>query len=192
MYLPAKRQHRNSTDKRQKKPVPQFSRDLSYISRNLSFYAHTSAPAPVQPLPSRKSPRVLKFPLKTVRFILSSITRNLLYISHSTPISTITPPHRPSLIMAFREKKVFFVALRGPSWTKKGFLRGPHRPKRCSSRPFVAFRGQKRCSSWPSWIKTVFFAALRGPSWPFVDKKGVIPLPPRLTHFQLHSRPILW
>ena len=192
MYLPAKRQHRNSTDKRQKKPVPQFSRDLSYISRNLSFYAHTSAPAPVQPLPSRKSPRVLKFPLKTVRFILSSITRNLLYISHSTPISTITPPHRPSLIMAFREKKVFFVALRGPSWPFVDKKRFSSRPSSTKTVFFAALRGL-------SWTKKVFLVALmdqnsilRGPSWPFVDKKGVLPLPPRLTHFQLHSRPILW
>ena len=132
MYSPAKRQHRNSTDKRQKNPVPEFPRDLSYISRHLSYNAHTSAPAPAQPLPSRKLPDFLQIPLKTVRLILSSITHDLLYISYPTPISTITPSHRPSLIMALREKrcsswpswtkKVFFAALRGPSWTKEVFF----------------------------------------------------------------------
>ena len=69
------------------------------------------------------------------------------------------------------EKKGFFVALRGPPWTK-----------RCSSRPFAALRGQKRCSSRP-------FATLRGqkrcssrpfaPSRPFADKKGVLRDPSR-------------
>ena len=44
---------------------------------------------------------------------------------------------------------MFFVVLRGPSWTK--------RKLRCSSRSFVALRGQKEVK--------VFFVALRGPSW---------------------------
>ena len=47
----------------------------------------------------------------------------------------------------------------------KGVLRGPWRP-------FVALRGQKRCSSRS-------FVVLRGPSRPFVDKKGVLRGPSR-------------
>ena len=74
--------------------------------------------------------------------------------------------------------------LRGPLWIRKVFfvaLSGPSRIKRCSPWPFedqkVFFRGSKRCSSvessdkkkvfsvvllrGPPWIKKVFFAALR-------------------------------
>ena len=54
---------------------------------------------------------------------------------------------------------VFFVALRGPPWTKGSCSR------RCSSpRPSVS-----------SVDKCVAVAVLRVPSWPFVDKKGVVP-----------------
>ena len=73
--------------------------------------------------------------------------------------------------------KVFFVALRGPSWIKKGFLPRPSRTdqtkilQRFSSWPFAALRGQKRFSPPPfadrpnQDLAKVFFVALRGPSW---------------------------
>ena len=74
--------------------------------------------------------------------------------------------------------KVFFVALRGPPWTKGSCSR------RCSSScSFVALRGQKRCSPPPFVdrpnhdLEEVFFVVLRVPSWPFVDKKGVPRVP---------------
>ena len=69
--------------------------------------------------------------------------------------------------------KVFFVALRGPSWTK-GVLPRPSWtdqfmiPQRFSSWSFVALRGQKRCSPLPFEDRPnhdpakVFFVALRG------------------------------
>ena len=51
--------------------------------------------------------------------------------------------------------KVFFVVLRGPSWTKKIFS--------------PALRGQTKLCPYKGF--------LRGPSWPFVDKKGFLPRP---------------
>ena len=81
--------------------------------------------------------------------------------------------------------KVFFVVLRGPSWTK-GVLSSKDQImtlQRFSSWPFVVLRGQKRCSPPPFVnrpnhdLAKVFFVALRGPSWtkrcsppPFVNR----------------------
>ena len=94
--------------------------------------------------------------------------------------------------------KVFFVFLRGPSWTKGSYSRRCARPpralrgQRCcrcrSSCSFVALRGQKEvavavavlrgppCSPRPSSPvssadKGVAVAVLRVPSWPFVEKR---------------------
>ena len=89
-----------------------------------------------------------------------------------------------------RPQKMFFAALRGPSWTDqiiilKGFLRVPSWPfvdKRKLQSPLQfsaalrVLRGQMccRCSSprpsVSSADKGVAVAVLRGPSWPFVDK----------------------
>ena len=73
----------------------------------------------------------------------------------SRPFATLRDPSRP-----FADKKMlqlpFFVALRGPSWTK-GCCSCSCR----SSWSFVALRGQKE----------VAVAVLRDPSRPFADKK---------------------
>ncbi len=84
------------------------------ISRRLSYRPHTSAFAPAPPFPSPESPNVQQITFGTVRLILSSITRDRLYISHATHMSTFTPPCRPALSKALRgQTKVVFVALRG-------------------------------------------------------------------------------
>ena len=74
--------------------------------------------------------------------------------------------------------KVFFVALRGPSWTKKGLLRGPSRTDPImilqwfSSWPFVALRGQKKVFSEALRGQTQFMTLQWFSSWPFVALRG--------------------
>ena len=178
MHSPAKRQHRNSTDKRQKNPVPEFPRDLSYISRHLSYNAHTSAPASA-PLPQRSSshPRNRQKSCRSRSSQFACFSRRSLVISCTSLIQHPYQQSRPhtDLLLSWTivkkrcsswpssTKTVFFAAPRGPSWTKKMF--------------FVALICQN--------------GVLRGPSRPFVDKKVFFP-PPRLPHLQIHSRPILW
>ena len=78
--------------------------------------------------------------------------------------------------------KVFFVVLRGPSWTQKGFLRGPVWTaqimvlQRFSSWPFVDPKrfSPRPCVDSPNYdLAKVFFVALRGQKRfsprPFVD-----------------------
>ena len=72
--------------------------------------------------------------------------------------------------------KVFFVALRGPPWTKGSCSR------RCSSpRPSVS-----------SVDKCVAVAVLRVPSLPFVDKKGVPPVPSWTDQIMIWQRFSSW
>ena len=98
------------------------SRTTLAISRKLSYHPHTSALAPAPPFPSPESPNVQQITFRTVRLILSSITRDRLYISHATHKSTFSPPCRPALSKVLRcQTEVFFVALHGPSWTKEVF-----------------------------------------------------------------------
>ena len=51
-------------------PAPDNPPNLSSNSRHLSSNAHTSAPAPASPLPSRKSPKILQILLQTIPPIL--------------------------------------------------------------------------------------------------------------------------
>ena len=74
--------------------------------------------------------------------------------------------NRPNYALA----KVFFVALRGPSWIIKGV---PPRPSRIDQ--IMPCNG-----------------VLRGPSWPFVDKKGVPPRPSSIDQIMTLQRFSSW
>ncbi len=99
-----------------------ISRTTLAISRILSYHPQTSAFAPAPPFPSPESPSVQQITFGTARLILSSITRDHLYISHVIHKSTFTPLCLPALSKVLRgQTEVFFVALHVPSWTKEVF-----------------------------------------------------------------------
>ena len=76
---------------------------------------------------------------------------------------------RPNYALA----KIFFVVLRGPSWTKRGVLRGPPRPPRTKRAKVFSCPFADR----PNYaLAKIFFVVLRGPSW---KKRGVLRAPSR-------------
>ena len=61
-------------------------------SRNLSSNAHTSAPVPTSPLPSRKSPKIMQILLQTIPPISHKLSSSLVKRSHERPCASGAPP----------------------------------------------------------------------------------------------------
>ena len=61
-------------------------------SRNLSSNAHTGAPVPTSPLPSRKSPKIMQIQLQTIPPISRKLSSSLVKRSYERTCANVAPP----------------------------------------------------------------------------------------------------
>ena len=109
-------------------------------SRHLSSNAHTSAPAPAAPLPSRKSPKILQIQLQTIPPISRKLSSSLVKRSSNTHTSAPAPA---SPLPSRKSPKILQILLQ----TIRPILKSQPIPKRsqrpCATSPLPSRKSPK-------------------------------------------------